>query len=211
MKFKKNVDLFDFLYYRRLSGLLTLALAKTSISPNAVSAISLFISAIVAALFSSWNKSAVLLGVLFLQIARIFDCSDGELARLKEAASEFGWWLDIVLDRLKNILVYTGLTIGCYRMDGDPKILVFGMLALSNMLLSGFMVSIKSKLSFMENVSAVSLTKRVYIGGESTHIFILSLAVLFNLTGYFLLFYATAGACLWIGQFYLVVKKWKIQ
>lgn len=209
MELKEDVDLCDFLYYRRISTFLTSALVRTHTVPNSVTLISFFLALIAGGLFATGNNATLLLGVLFLQIARIFDCSDGELARLKGITTEFGWWLDAFLDRLGDVSIYGGLTLGYYRMSEDVWILFFGMLALSNVLLSGFLIALKSKLTFMKKTPALSLTKGIHIGGRSTHIFLLSLAVLFDLTYYLLLCYATVGVFLWIGQAYIVVERWK--
>ena len=175
MKFKSNVDVFDFLYYRRISGLLTAGFARTAITPNTITVISFFITLIVGVLFLLGNKPALISGVVLLQVARIFDCSDGELARLRGDTTEFGQWLDSFFDRLKEVLLFGGLSVGCYRIGGNSMVLVYGMFALTNVLLSGFMLSLKANLSFMKNDPSVSLAKGVYVGGVSTHIFIMSL------------------------------------
>jgi len=209
VKLKGNVDVCDFLYYRRFSGLLTRAFAKTSISPDTITLISLSLTLIVGILFSTGNRPALLSGVVLLQIARIFDCSDGELARLRGETTEFGGWLDSFSDRLKEVLIFGGVTVGSYRIYDTNWVLILGMFALANVLLSGFMLSIKSNLSFMRNNPAVKVARGVYVGGVSTHILFLSLAVVFDLVYHLLFIYATVMAFLWIGQAYLVIRRWK--
>jgi hypothetical protein len=57
-------------------------------------------------------------GALLLQVAFMFDCVDGQLARYTRRFSRFGAWLDSTFDRLKDWVVYAGLAIGSTRGFG---------------------------------------------------------------------------------------------
>src|SRR3954451_18496004 len=64
-------------------------------------------------------------GAALLLAAFTLDCVDGQLARYARSFSKFGAWLDSILDRGKEYLVYAGLAIGASRA-GDPVWLLAG-------------------------------------------------------------------------------------
>jgi len=58
--------------------------------------------------------------------ASILDGCDGEVARLKLQASDFGCWLDTVCDYLYYIFIFAGMTIGLTRSMGERRFMVWG-------------------------------------------------------------------------------------
>jgi phosphatidylglycerophosphate synthase len=56
-------------------------------------------------------------GSILLFISHILDCTDGNLARAKKMFSPFGKWLDMVGDRISEILIFMGVCI-YYLMAG---------------------------------------------------------------------------------------------
>jgi CDP-L-myo-inositol myo-inositolphosphotransferase len=61
-----------------------------------------------------------IVGGLLAQLASILDGVDGEVARLRHAASPRGGWFDAVLDRYADLALMLGLAIGAWRVSGDP-------------------------------------------------------------------------------------------
>jgi phosphatidylglycerophosphate synthase len=88
-------------------------------TPNAVTLLSFAIGLAAAACFAAGSRWASVAGALLLQASFTADCIDGQLARYTGTFSRLGAWLDSVLDRTKEHLVYAGLAIGASRGYGE--------------------------------------------------------------------------------------------
>ena len=64
-----------------------------------------------AAAVAAWQQ-AYLLALLFWFFNRVFDGLDGTVARLRGAASDFGGYLDIVVDFVVYAAIPVGLALG---------------------------------------------------------------------------------------------------
>ena len=115
---------------RRISIRITRCLLKTGITPNQVTFISFLAGAAAALLFARGEYvSGVLAGILW-QIAYLLDLVDGEIARFKNMESKIGAWLDVITDRLEEVLLIFGVTIGVYMKTQNYFIWIYGFLAL---------------------------------------------------------------------------------
>ncbi|ADG87366.1 hypothetical protein TBS_26210 [Thermobispora bispora] len=96
---------------------LTLWVANhTSLTPNALSMISLAIGLGSATAFAA---GVLPLGAVLFYLSFMVDCMDGKLARLKGNGDPFGLWLDYVGDRLRVLWCALGLGFGEYARTGD--------------------------------------------------------------------------------------------
>jgi len=68
---------------------------------------------------------------LLAQLSSIIDGVDGSLARLKGMSSDFGGFLDSILDRYADILVMLGLTIWSASNEVYPHFWLAGFLAIT--------------------------------------------------------------------------------
>ena len=93
-------------------------LAKTGITPNMISVLSLGVSALSCVAYASSStigKSlGLLLGTLLLGCSSLLDMLDGSLARAKGVAGHFGALLDRTLDRVSEFFFLLGIMIGGY-------------------------------------------------------------------------------------------------
>ena len=89
-------DAGDAYAYRPAASLFVPLLARTIITPNQVTAVSLIIGLVGVILLSIPSYAWRLTGSLVLQFSIIVDCMDGQLARLKKMTSDWG---DIFLSR----------------------------------------------------------------------------------------------------------------
>ena len=98
--------------------------AKTHLTPNAITIIGLILNVGVAAVIASGNL--VLGGVLVL-LAGGFDALDGAVARATGKTSQFGGFLDSTLDRYSEAVVFAGLLIHLTRTDAGtiPVLLTY--------------------------------------------------------------------------------------
>jgi len=93
-------------------------LVKTSITPNALTLFGLVIGLLSAWQFSQGDYWGGLLGGLAFVGTAIWDCCDGDVARLKFMESDFGDTLDTTCDNLNNVFAFTGIMIGTANNNG---------------------------------------------------------------------------------------------
>jgi phosphatidylglycerophosphate synthase len=111
---------------RKVSIPISRQLIKYPITPNMVSLFTLgvsFASGLYFGLGGYWNA---LIGAVFSVSASILDGCDGEVARLKLQASDFGCWLDTICDYLYYIFIFVGMTVGLVRSTGKTSYLTWG-------------------------------------------------------------------------------------
>ncbi len=68
--------------------------------------------------FSRGDYLGQVLGGFFLVVTAIWDCCDGDVARLKMMESDFGETLDTICDNIINVFVFTGMMIGVVNTGG---------------------------------------------------------------------------------------------
>lgn len=94
--------------------------ARKGLSPDQVSAVSMAVGVASAAAFAVGDRLWAVVGAVLLQLAFTLDCVDGQLARYARRFSALGGWLDAVLDRAKEYVVFVGLALGAIRA-GDAR------------------------------------------------------------------------------------------
>jgi hypothetical protein len=121
---KANDSPFTTLLVSPYSKYLARYAARRGWSPNAITIASLALGAGAAAAFAAGTRASLIAGALLLQISFTVDCVDGQLARYTRTFSNLGGWLDSMLDRMKEYLVYGGLALGAARgFDDDVWLL----------------------------------------------------------------------------------------
>ena len=115
---------------RPLSIRLTRLLLNTKIAPNHISIFAFILGLLGAGFFFLGGYINLFIGGILAQIASVIDGCDGEIARLKFKASEFGGWFDAVLDRYGDALLLFGLTYHVYLIDGRFLYIIIGFLAI---------------------------------------------------------------------------------
>jgi phosphatidylglycerophosphate synthase len=105
------------------------ALRPTPVRPNAVTAASgvlmLAAAAVVAFGPSTWGMQLSCAGMLAL--ALVLDTADGHLARIQGTASEFGRWLDALLDELGDVALHAAVAWSAFARTGAAGWLTVGM------------------------------------------------------------------------------------
>jgi len=115
---------------RPLSIQLTRLLLNTKIEPNHISILAFMLGVLGAVFFFLGGYINLIIGGILAQIASVIDGCDGEIARLKLQASEFGGWFDAVLDRYGDAFLLLGLTYHVYLNDGRFLYILIGFLAI---------------------------------------------------------------------------------
>ncbi len=122
---------------RPLSIRISRYLVGLPITPNQVSLISFALSVCAAGLFMLSGYGALLAGGVLAQAASVIDGCDGEIARLKFQESDYGGWLDAVLDRYADAFLLFGLTWHAYGTLLQLKAIFAGFMAI----IGSYMVS----------------------------------------------------------------------
>jgi CDP-L-myo-inositol myo-inositolphosphotransferase len=165
---------------RPLSLRITRYLVNTSLKPNTISFISFGVCLISAFFLSIGSYISTLIGGLFVQLSSVIDGCDGEVARLKYQASEYGAWLDAVLDRYADAIIILGIVLGLWKYQEGLETWIVGYTALIG--------------SFVNSYTATkfdALVKRRKKGhwrfGRDTRLFLIMLGAIMNQLYYLLL------------------------
>ena len=116
---------------RKMSEPMARLLAKTKVTPNQMTWAAFGIALLS---FVSFVLGYNIIAGLLVQLSSIVDGIDGSLARLKGMASEFGGFLDSVLDRYADILIVLGLTLWSLSHETYSGIWLVGLLAISGII-----------------------------------------------------------------------------
>jgi phosphatidylglycerophosphate synthase len=101
-------ELLVFFIYRPLSFLLAFSVYKLPVSPNVITVLRSIGGVFAGVLFASGTYESIVAGGLILFISNIFDCADGQLARMRETSSWIGTTLDGIGDFTTTFSVYMG-------------------------------------------------------------------------------------------------------
>ena len=102
-------------------------LGHTPITPNQISVISFMLTVLASILMASNRWSIQSAGGAVLLIAYLFDCLDGDLARLKGLKSPLGAMLDPMLDRFGEFAIIMGAAINGWNRTQDVRWLCMGI------------------------------------------------------------------------------------
>ncbi len=105
--------------------------ASLGFGPSFWTWIGLILSIISAIMFSLHSPAigvdwytATILGSLFLLIAGFFDAVDGAVARVTKRSTPLGGYLDSVIDKVSEIIVFVGIMIGSFT---NPVLVLVGL------------------------------------------------------------------------------------
>jgi len=101
----------DLLVNRPLAFLLALVLRPLPITPNMVTVVAMVVGVTSGYFFAQGSRDTALLGTLFLMIANVLDCTDGQLARLRGTSSRLGKTLDGLADMVVYVAIFVGVVL----------------------------------------------------------------------------------------------------
>jgi phosphatidylserine synthase len=108
---------------------------SVKVGPNLVTILSLLCGVSSGILFARGNSTDALLGAVLLQCMIVFDCADGQLARITNRSSRFGRIIDTFADLATHTSIYWGVAIGLYRTSGSSISFVLALLSQVSMYL----------------------------------------------------------------------------
>jgi len=127
--------------YQRVMMPVGRVIAKTGITPNMITGLTLVVALVTAWIF---YQGYLLLGLLFLILTVVMDMFDGAVARAAGLSSKFGATFDHVLDRYAEYLFMLGLMMGPavviwpYSLGGSFIPWFWGFFTLFGMIMASF-------------------------------------------------------------------------
>jgi archaetidylinositol phosphate synthase len=87
---------------------------KMGLTPNIISGLGIILAFVSAWAYTQWqiDKIYLLLATVLLLLSGFCDALDGVVARLYQNATAFGGFLDSLLDRYADAIVYAGIILG---------------------------------------------------------------------------------------------------
>jgi len=116
---------------RKMSEPMARLLAKTKVTPNQMTWAAFGIALLSFVSFILGNN---IIAGLLVQLSSVVDGIDGSLARQKGMTSEFGGFLDSVLDRYADILIVLGLSLWSLSHETYSGIWLAGLLAITSII-----------------------------------------------------------------------------
>ncbi|MDO8643208.1 MAG: CDP-alcohol phosphatidyltransferase family protein [Candidatus Woesearchaeota archaeon] len=101
----------------------------TPLTPNMISMLSFVVLLVACGFIVVTTPIATMIGGILCWFSWVFDCVDGEIARLKGLSSDFGAWFDGALDRLGDIVLFGAITINLYQHSASLIVVIVGLLA----------------------------------------------------------------------------------
>jgi len=113
---------------RKISIYITWAFLHTTITANQVTILSAIIGVIGSFFFLASDPIYWIIGFLFLQLFRLLDVVDGEVARSRGTESEFGEYLDTLLHPIIDFFIFSCIAFGLYFIYNNLFVLGLGLL-----------------------------------------------------------------------------------
>ena len=161
---------------RPISIRITKQFLKFNITPNIITLFSFLIALIASLLFFLGGYLNLLLGGCLVQLSSIIDGCDGEVARLKYCSSEYGGWLDAILDRYADAFIILGLAHHYWLGNHHSFAWIIGFFALMGVFLNSYTAD-KYDSYLTRKFSNKHITLRL---GRDVRLFIIFIGALFN-------------------------------
>jgi len=206
----RDEKLYETLYgnmiYRKAGDFIANRLIKTNVTPNQVTIVG-FVSGLIAAFFYGigyypWLIAGMVLANLFL----LSDFVDGEIARRKSMCSYYGSWLDGMVGKMVDPVLFFGICWGHYRITGEMLIWIVGFVAVtSRLLIANFgantTVYIPNGVDLMRKEPTRNKFRRLFAFGH-THLYILlTITSLLNKMWLFMIIVSIYGTVFYIALF----------
>lgn len=134
--------------------------ARTNISPNALTFIGLGLNFVVAAVIASGN---LILGGVLLLLSGGWDALDGAVARATNKTSRFGEFLDSSFDRYSDAIVLGGVLLYFTRTDAGTTPILLTYIAIVGSLITSYMRAKAELVGIQGNVGFAQRLERVVI------------------------------------------------
>jgi 1L-myo-inositol 1-phosphate cytidylyltransferase / CDP-L-myo-inositol myo-inositolphosphotransferase len=145
---------------RHASFLLTPWLARTGVTPNVVTLVSVALGLAAAASVLGASYARGIVGALLLVASYVLDNCDGELARLRNRASDFGRFLDMFGGWLVHAALFASLGLAVSARTGQEFWSWLGWLAVAGGTLDYLAQEVKARLRPAEYAASPAAARR---------------------------------------------------
>jgi len=145
---------------RTRMGFVGRIVAKTNLSPNAITIIGLVLNFVVAAVISTGN---LLLGGALLLVAGGFDVIDGAVARATNQVSRFGSFFDSTMDRYADAVILGGVLLYFINEDSGTWAIMLTFITLVGSLMISYTRSKAESIDLRGDVGFAQRAERVII------------------------------------------------
>jgi len=189
--------------YRKAAIQVAKIFVNTRVTPNQVTIMGFILGVISAMFFALGDYLFLILGIILLHLRIVFDFADGAVARAKNMCTNYGNWLDMVMDRLVDPLVFFGLCWGLYQEAQNPLIWLFGFTSISTIFLnSSFTIVTEINMPSGTNIIIGHAKKKEFLRNffysRINTYFLLTIAIIINQIYLYLI-----GITVYYGLFYL--------
>ena len=133
---------------RPLAFLIAKGFYKIKRSPNFVTLWSMIFGVSSGYFFYKGNYNLLIVAALLLEMMILFDCADGQLARMTNKSSKMGKTLDGLADLMTHISIFYGIAVGIYVRNGQ---------------IFPFVLAVLSQLTFYLHIILYDHFKNVFI------------------------------------------------
>lgn len=102
---------------RRAAERIAMVAWKVGVGAHSVTAVSVAAALMAGLLISTGTRAGAAIAALFLLASVLLDRVDGVLARARRTVTDFGAWLDVSADRLREAALVIGLAIGAAQFE----------------------------------------------------------------------------------------------
>ena len=131
-------------FERKISLAISRRLVSTTVTPNAMTLVSIAIGLMGAVFFLQPTARSETIGALLFLLHSILDGCDGELARLRFQESRWGGLLDFWGDNVVHSAVFAAMAIGWARLESRPWPLLLGVAAVAGTVASALFVHLRT-------------------------------------------------------------------
>lgn len=118
----KLEELCDFLIYRPIAFMIVKATYKLPLNPNHFSLAALLFAIFAGIQLAHGTPQGFMLAGISVFMFSTLDCCDGIVARSKKNGSQYGTFIDMLVDLISNICFYVGLFIGLRKTQNSVLI-----------------------------------------------------------------------------------------
>jgi len=164
---------------------------KIGLTPNMISIMGIVFAFLTALAYTKWQSNALylLLATFLLLLSGFCDALDGAVARLYQKATVFGGFLDSLLDRYADAVIYAGIIIGalCEPLWGIIALIGSILVSYSRARAEAASIKIESiglaeRAERMIILAMVSIIAAYWLPTQVMNAGIILLAILSNLT-----------------------------
>ncbi|HUR41108.1 MAG TPA: CDP-alcohol phosphatidyltransferase family protein [Verrucomicrobiae bacterium] len=185
-------------FSQRLGAVLAFCAMRWKCTPSAITALGL-LSSLAGSIVYATVEGVIgaITALLFYQLGYAFDCADGQLARATQQTSNYGAWLDVACDHLRNVSLTAAVTLTL----AQPQHLPFEAVVLStSLMLAGLTQSLHTS-TVLRAITRETLpppragmTRALITSAMDTPILLLGIVLLRDLTDVLFIYAGAMGA-----------------